>query len=142
MKKVYPLLFAILIACLVLSSCSAKLYVIRPTLIDRITIEDLSSGESAELLRDQSDEADWLMDDLVLEMAEFYKRDGGCSDEDRHLYKAVFYYGNRLELSVIINEDGSVCKNEGHYVLTGTEEAMIEEFLENWAKTFELESPI
>jgi len=137
MKKVFSLLFATLIAGLLLTSCSAKLFVIRPTLIDRITIEDLSSGESVELLRDRIDETDWLMDDLVFEMAEFYKRDGKCSDADGHLYKAEFYNGDRLELSVIISEDGSVCKNEGHYVLTGTDEKDIKKFLGNWAQAFE-----
>ncbi len=141
MKKVFSLIFATLIASLILSSCSAKLFVIRPTLIDRITIEDLSSGESVELLRNDVDEVDWLMDDLVLQMAEFYRRDGKCSDGDTHIYKAVFYYGERLELSVIINEDGSVCKNEGHYVLTDTEDKKIKDFLVNWAHAFELGRP-
>lgn len=137
MKKVFPLLCAALVAVLILTSCSAKLFVIRPTLISKITIENLSTGESTELLRDQSDETDWLMDDLIFEMAEFYKRDGGCSDSDGHLYKAVFYNDDRLELSVIINEDGSVCKNEGHYVLTDTEDEKITDFLVNWAHAFE-----
>ncbi|MBN1892094.1 MAG: hypothetical protein JW780_04870 [Clostridiales bacterium] len=137
MKKVLSLLFVTLIACLVLSSCGSKLFVIRPTLIDRITIEDLSTGESTELLRDQTDEIDQLMDELVLEMAEFYERDGKCSDEDGHLYTANFYYGDRSELSVIINRDGSVCKDEGHYILTDTQDQEIEEFLENWATAFE-----
>jgi hypothetical protein len=138
MKKLLLLLFATLLLCFVLSSCSAKLYVIRPTLIDRITIENLSSGESTELIRSNVDEVKWLMDDLVLQMAEFYKREGKCADDDGHLYEAVYYYGDRLELSVFINEDGSVCKNKGHYVLTEEDEAMVKEDLENWAKAFEL----
>jgi len=99
MKKLIPLLFATLLMCLVLSSCSAKLYVICPTL--------------------------------------FYKRDGKCTDDDGHLYEAVYYNGDRLELSVFINEDGSVCKDEGHYVLSEKDEAMVKEDLENWAKAFE-----
>lgn len=138
MKKVFPLLCAALVAVLILTSCSAKLFVIRPTLIDRITIKDLSTGESTELLRDQTDETDWLMDNLIFEMAEFYKRDGDCADSDGHLYKAEFYNDDRLELSVIINEDGSVCKNDAHYNLTDTEDQEIEEFLGNWAQAFEL----
>jgi len=121
-----------------LSSCSAKLFVIRPTLIDKITIENLSSGESAELIRNNDDEVKWLMDDLVLQMAEFYRRDGKCTDKDEHLYEAVYYYGDRLELSVLINEDGSICKNDGHYVLSEENEEMVEKDLENWAKVFEL----
>ncbi len=137
MKKVFPLLFATLVACSVLASCSTKLFVIRPTLISRITIDNLSTGESAELLRDQSDETDWLMDDLVFEMAEFYKRDGSCSDSDGHIYEAVFYNDDRLEISVIINEDGSVCIGDGHYVLTEPEEEKIRGFLANWANAFE-----
>ena len=48
-----------------------------------------------------------------------------------HLYKAEFYNDDRSELSVIINEDGSVCKNEGHYVLTDTEDEKITDFLVN-----------
>ncbi|MBN1891877.1 MAG: hypothetical protein JW780_03785 [Clostridiales bacterium] len=137
MKKVFPLLFAALVAVLILTSCSAKLFVIRPTLISKIAIENLSTGESTELLRDQTDETDWLMDDLIFEMAEFYKRDGDCSDSDGHLYKAVFYNDDRLELSVIINEDGSVCKNNGHYVLSDPEDSEIEAFNELWEKAFE-----
>lgn len=138
MKKLLLLLIATLLACVVLSSCSAKLFVIRPTHIDRITIENLSSGESTELIRGDVDEVKWLMDDLVLQMAEFYKHEGMCADDDGHLYEAVFYYGDRLELSVFINEDGSVCKNKGHYVLSEEDEAMIEEDLANWAEAFEL----
>jgi hypothetical protein len=138
MKKCIPLLFAPLLLCLVLASCSAKLFVIRPTLIDRITIENLSSGESTELIRGEVDEVKWLMDDLVLQMAEFYKRDGKCAEEDGHLYEAAFYNGDRLELSVFINEDGSVCKNKGHYVLSEEDAEMVEEDLENWVKAFEL----
>lgn len=138
MKKLIPLLFTTLLLCLVLSSCSAKLYVIRPTLIDRITIENLSSGESTELIRGDVDEVKWLMDDLVLQMAEFYKRDGKCIDDDGHLYEAVYYNGDRLELTVFINEDGAVCKDEGHYALSEEDEAMVKEDLENWAKAFEL----
>jgi len=138
MKKLLSLLFATLLLCLVLSSCSAKLFVIRPTLIDRITIENLSTGESIELIRNDVDEVKWLMDDLVLQMAEFYKRDGKCGEEDGHLYEAVYYNGDRLELSVFINEDGSVCKNEGHYVLSEEDAEMVEEDLGNWAKAFEL----
>ena len=87
MKKLILLLFATLLTCLMLSSCSAKLFVIRPTLIDRITVENLSSGESAELIR---------------------------------------------------NNDGSICKNEGHYVLSKEDEEMVEIVLENWVKVFEL----
>ena len=138
MKKLILLLFATLLTCLMLSSCSAKLFVIRPTLIDKITIENLSSGESAELIRNNDDEVKWLMDDLVLQMAEFYRRDGKCTDKDEHLYEAVYYYGDRLELSVFINEDGSICKNNGHYVLSEENEEMVEKDLENWAKVFEL----
>jgi len=138
MKKLILLLFATLLTCLMLSSCSAKLFVIRPTLIDKITIENLSSGESAELIRNNDDEVKWLMDDLVLQMAEFYRRDGKCTDKDGHLYEAVYYYGDRLELSVFINEDGSICKNNGHYVLSEENEEMVEKDLENWAKVFEL----
>ena len=138
MKKLILLLFATLLTCLMLSSCSAKLFVIRPTLIDRITIDNLSSGESAELIRNNVDEVKWLMDDLVLQMAEFYRRDGKCTDKDGHLYEAVYYYGDRLELSVFINEDGSICKNEGHYVLSKEDEEMVAKDLENWAKAFEL----
>lgn len=138
MKKLIPILFATLLLCLVLSSCSAKLYVIRPTLIDRITIKDLSSGESTELIRGDVDEVKWLMDDLVLQMAEFYKRDGKCTDDDGHFYEAVYYNGDRLELTVFINEDGSVCKDEGHYVLSEEDEAMVKEDFGNWAKAFEI----
>ena len=138
MKKLILLLFATFLTCFMLSSCSAKLFVIRPTLIDRITIDNLSSGESAELIRNNVDEVKWLMDDLVLQMAEFYRRDGKCTDKDGHLYEAVYYYGDRLELSVFINEDGSICKNEGHYVLSKEDEEMVAKDLENWAKAFEL----
>ncbi len=138
MKRRLPLILMIFLFCLALSSCSAKLFVIRPTLIDRITIENLSTGESVELIRNDVDKVEWLMDDLVLQMAEFYKRDGKCTDEDGHLYEAVYYNGDRLELTVFINEDGSVCKNEGHYVLTGTEDEEIRDFLANWAQTFNM----
>lgn len=138
MKKLLLLLFATPLLCLVLSSCNAKLFVIRPTLIDRITIANLSSGESTELIRSDIDEVKWLMDDLVLQMAEFYKRDGKCSDDYGHLYEAEFYNGDRLELSVFMNEDGSVCKGEGRYVLSEENAEMVEEDLEKWAKAFEL----
>jgi hypothetical protein len=137
MKKLILLLFTTLLTCLMLSSCSAKLFVIRPTLIDKITVENLSSGESAELIRNNDDEVKWLMDDLVLQMAEFYRRDTKCTEKDGHLYEAVYYYGDRLELSVLINEDGSICKNDGHYVLSEEDEEMVEKDLENWAKVFE-----
>lgn len=138
MIKRILLLFAALTACLALSSCSAKLFVIRPTLIDRITIENLSSGDSAELIRSDVDEVRWLMDDLVLQMAEFYKHDGKCGDADGHLYEAKYYNGDRLELTVFINDDGSVCRNDGHYILSDEDTAMVKEDLENWGKAFEL----
>lgn len=54
-----------LIGCvLCLASCNAKLSTIRPTLITRIALEEVETGEKSDLLRDESDEVDWLMDDL------------------------------------------------------------------------------
>ena len=138
MRKITSFLFATLLACFVLSSCSAKLFVIRPPLIDRITIENISTGESIELIRGDVDEVNWLMDDLVLQMAEFYKRDGQCTAQDSHQYEADYYYGDRLELTVIINEDGSICKGKGHYVVSEEDGEMVKEDLSNWDKAFNL----
>ncbi len=101
---------------LFISSCAAKLTTIRPTLITSIQVENIASGENVELLRDDNDETDWLMDDLVFQMEEFYKAAGSCGEGEEHLYNALYFMGERLELDVIINTDGSVCKNGRRYV--------------------------
>lgn len=89
---------------------------IRPTLIDRITVKNCVTGETAEIKRDVQDEIDWLMDDLVFQMEQMYNREGSCAETDDHLYELEYYMNDKLEIRVYINSDGSVCKNGVRFV--------------------------
>ena len=113
-KGIFVIIFLMLT--LLISSCAAKLTTIRPTLITTIKVENIAAGEKVELLRDDNDETNWLMDDLVFQMEEFYKAAGSCGEGEEHLYSARYFMGERLELDVIINTDGSVCKNGRRYI--------------------------
>jgi hypothetical protein len=114
MKKIASV-SALFILCLFLSSCSGKLTTIRPTLITRMVVENMVTGEIAEHLRDEYQEMDWLMDDLIFQMERQFNQEGRCQETDAHVYYAQFYMQDKLELSVYIHEDGSVCKNGKHY---------------------------
>lgn len=131
-------LLAIIVSILMLSSCNAKLSTIRPTLITRIEMEDLRSGEKAELNRDEEDEIDWLMDDLVIQMEQFYKKTGACTVEDQHVYRVEYNRGDEVEMYVIVNADGSICKQDNHYVLADKDEDEIASYLEDWEEAFSL----
>jgi hypothetical protein len=126
-----------LIGCvLCLASCSSKLSTIRPTLITRITLEDVETEERSELKRDQSEEMDWLMDDLVLQMEQFYKKTGSCTQEDQHIYQVDYYRGDILEMSVIVNADASVCIQDKHYELADKNDEEIAEYRKGMEKAF------
>ena len=137
MKKIISSTLSIFICCMFLSSCSAKLTTIQPTLISKINIEKLSSGDKIELVRTGLDEVEWLMDDLVLQMEQLYVYTGKCTSNDDHLYKAEYYFKQRLELIVMINSDGSVCKNNKHYRLSKEQSDRISEYLDNWGMAFQ-----
>lgn len=137
MRKIFCI--AILMICILfLVSCNAKLSTIRPTLITRIVIEDIKTGDQAELLRDSSDEIDWMMDDLVLQMEQFYAKKGECTAEDEHAYKVDYYFDEKIELAVIIHDDASVCIDNIRYELADKENS--EQYQENWEEAFALGS--
>jgi hypothetical protein len=115
MRKVVFVIIVLMLSMLI-SSCAAKLTTIRPTLITTITVENIAVGEKIELLRDDNDETDWLMDDLIFQMEQFFIAAGECGEGEEHLYSARYFMGEQLELDVIINTDGSVCKNGRRYV--------------------------
>jgi len=116
MRKEIFAVICVLVLSFIFNSCAAKLTTIRPTLINRITVENIAAGEKTELFRGDNDETDWLMDDFVYQMEQFYKSVGLCDEEDEHLYSVRYYMGEQLELDVFINTDSSVCKNGRRYV--------------------------
>jgi hypothetical protein len=116
MKRVICVSLMVVVLCLAVSSCAGKLTTIRPTLISRIGVKNCETDETVEHLRGEQQDLDWLMDDLVFQMEQFYLKDGKCAETDEHLYDVAFYMNDRLELSVFINSDGSVCRNGSRYV--------------------------
>lgn len=116
MKKKTALLLMLVMLCLFLSACAGKMTTIRPTLISRIVVRDCATEETAEHLRGEQQELDWLMDDLVFQMEQLYLKDGKCADTDGHVYQVSFYMDDRLELTAFVNGDGSVCKKGSRYV--------------------------
>ncbi len=117
MKKNISILI-ILILCFFISGCSSKLTTIRPTLITRMLVEDMATGEKVEHMRTEDEEIAWLMDDLIIQMEQKYNHKGKCLETDQHIYYVQFYMEDKLELSVYINNDGSVCKNNKRYFLS------------------------
>ena len=115
MRKVVFVIIVFMLS-LLFNSCVVKLTTIRPTLITTITVEKIAIGDTIELHRDENDETDWLMDDLVFQMEQNFKAIGNCGENEEHLYDARYFMGERLELDVIINTDDSVCKNGRRYV--------------------------
>lgn len=128
-----------LVLCLLLGACAAKLTTIRPTLITRIVVENTLTGEKAELIRKDNAETDWLMDDLVFQMEQFFKGEGECGQSEA-IYHAEYYMGDRLEFSVTINSDGSVCKDGRRYVQVGQGDNVIDRTvnLDRWAECFDI----
>lgn len=141
MRKRVFVVIGVLVFSILFSSCAAKLTTIRPTLITIIKVENIATGEKAELNRKVNQEVDWLMDGLILQMEQFYKSVGSCGEADEHLYSVEFYMKDQLELSLFINSDGSVCKNGRRYVQKADSSAVDRSVdLEQWGKCFNLES--
>jgi hypothetical protein len=138
LKKTFVIMVS-LILCFLFSACTGKLTTIRPTLITRIAIENTVTGEKAELIRGDSTETDWLMDDLIFQMEQFFKAEGKCEPEDE-LYYVEYYFGDRLELSISINSDGSVCKDGKRYVQNEQGDNVIDRSvnLDKWAECFDI----
>lgn len=130
-KKILKLLFSIII-CLMLCACTAKLTTIRPTLITRIEVEENSSGIKIKHTRKQNADLDNLMDELVLQMEKKYRHLGSCKNHHEHAFEASFYREEQLELQVLINWDGSICKDERLYTLKSDNDADIRVYIKNW----------
>ncbi len=116
MKRKMSLFLSVLVLCTLTSACTSKLTTIRPTLISRIAVYNAVTSETAEIIRDTTDDLDWLMDDIVFQMEQMYEKEGKCNETDGHLYKIEFYMNDKLELDVYINSDGSVCKKDNRYL--------------------------
>lgn len=137
MVRKLVVVFAALLICFGLSACAMKLTTIRPTLITRIEVVNIATGEQAAVDRKVDDETDWLMDDLVFQMEELYKNEGLCAETDEHIYEAKFYLRDKLELRVLINSDGRICKNGRRYVQEKGDDAYRPVNLDQWAKCFQ-----
>ncbi len=139
MKKRIFVIIVSLALCFLFGACAAKLTTINPMLITRITAQNIATGEKAELNRKDNTDTDWLMDDLVFQMEQFFKAEGECGRSEA-LYNAEYYMGERLELSVTINSDGSVCKDGMRYVQTEQGESVIDRTvnLDKWAECFDI----
>lgn len=137
MRKKIPVISSVLMLVVFFCSCAAKLTTIRPTLIGRIKIENITTGEKAQLNRNSNEETSWLMDDLIFQMERPYELKGLCGEDDGHLYDAKYYMGDKLELSVIINSDSSVCKSGRRYVQKA-EDSVVDRSvnLDQWKKCF------
>ncbi len=140
MRKIVNALALVISLCMALVAC--KLTTIRPTLITRIVAEDLAIGTKVERSRKTSQELDWLMDDLVFLMERQFEQTGACTEEDGHLYYVEYYMDDRLEFSVYVNSDGSVCKDGRRHVIRkdGEQEFDPVDDLEKWAEFFDFDS--
>ena len=135
MKKII-IISVIFILCIFISACSRKLTTIRPTLITRMVVENMVTGEKAEHIRTENEKIGWLMDDLIFQMEQKYNQLSKCVETDEHIYYAQFYMKDKLELSVYINNDGSICKNNKHYFLSDKNHKKngISDDLDKWAE--------
>lgn len=107
MKRKILLILAMLLS-FTLSACTAKLTTVRPAEISELRVERMADG-TAVTLPDAAHDAD-LKDILIFQLEKPYNETGSCAETDGHLYHVRLYIGEKLDIEVIINEDGSVCK--------------------------------
>lgn len=133
-KKLYIyILFMVLM--LILCGCATKLTTVRPSEISLLTVERLSDGITVSL--PYSPESGDLKDTLIFQLEEPYKEVSACSENDGHCYKVSLYLGaenKKLDTEVVINSDGSVCKNGKRYVADVTAEQPV--MIANWEALF------
>jgi hypothetical protein len=94
------------------------------------------TGEKAEHMRTENERIGWLMDDLIFQMEQKYNQLSKCVETDEHIYYAQFYMKDKIELSVYINNDGSICKNNKRYFLSDNNHKKngISDDLDKWAE--------
>ena len=108
-RKTVSIIIAVVL-CFALSACSAKLVNVRSSDIILIEVHDLINGYMVEI-----DDPTRKIE-IIEELDQQFNASGECTADDGHKYQVVMFSSDEMKANIIINGDGSVCKDRTHYI--------------------------
>lgn len=115
MKSKFTACFLVLCMCMTMSACTSKLTNISPDRVERMEVVELLSGEKIELLHEGESMA--VKQQLIEQLKQPFRSDGNCNVDDGHTYQIVMFVDDQVHANIIINGDGSACKEGKHFIL-------------------------